>query len=82
MGFDPGDWPVVTVRRVSCATAQGLTADGAADASDELAAIVLTHHHEADTQAIGRSEAWIPVIGTAAAVSQVRCWRPRCARPG
>ncbi|GAA1379962.1 GNAT family N-acetyltransferase [Catellatospora chokoriensis] len=33
-------------------------------AGDALAAILLTHHYEADTQATGRAEAWIAVIGT------------------
>lgn len=35
-----------------------------ADEGNALAAILLTHYYEADTQATGRSEAWISVIGT------------------
>jgi mycothiol synthase len=38
------------------------TADGAEDG--ELAALLLTHYYGADTDATGRAEAWVSVIGT------------------
>ncbi|BCJ75007.1 N-acetyltransferase [Catellatospora sp. IY07-71] len=40
------------------------TADHPAPADGGLAAILLAHHYQADTQATGRSEAWITVVGT------------------
>lgn len=48
---------------LSFVAAPEAAADGAGS-GEELAAILLTHSYDADTEATGRSEAWISTIGT------------------